>query len=220
MGGKQYDVSDVTTVKDVQEKIKKLSGNEDTHSVLFGNKKLSDSDVLRDAGVKEGGQLSMIPSTGESGKNAMEDYMKQAGMDPSKMSEMMKGLGGGDGANMKEGLEQMSSMMKSPMFQQFMSDPEQLEKSRKMILDNPMLKSMMTGMPGMEELLNDKDAWREAMTAAAEMYKNMDSDTLMKAMEQSTGAGGANPFAGGGGFDGTLGNSAAAAVLDELDEDD
>lgn len=82
-----------------------------------------------------------------------------------------------------------------------------------MILNNPMLKSMMGGMPGMESLLNDPDAWREAMQAAAELYKNMDSDTLMKSM---MGGG-----SGAGLFDGNLdGNSAATAGLDELDEED
>ena len=51
---------------------------------------------------------------------------------------------------MKESMELMSNMMKSPIFQEYIADPE---KSRQMILTNPMLKSMMAGMPGMEELI-------------------------------------------------------------------
>jgi hypothetical protein len=63
----------------------------------------------------------------------------------------------------------------------------------------------------MEDILNDPVAWREAMMAAANMYKNMDPEQLMNAMGENPGA---------GLFDGTLDNSAAAAALDELDEDD
>mmetsp|Transcript_18601 Transcript_18601/g.26257 ORF Transcript_18601/g.26257 Transcript_18601/m.26257 type:complete len:106 (+) Transcript_18601:162-479(+) len=103
----------------------------------------------------------------------------------------------------------MSDMMKSPMFQEYMSDPEKLEQSRQMILQNPMLKSMMGGMPGMEELLNNPDAWREAMQAAANMYQNMDPNDLMKAMN---GMGGMP----GGGMFGE--DSTATAALDELSE--
>jgi len=82
-----------------------------------------------------------------------------------------------------------------------------------MILNNPMLKSMMDNMPGMQELLEDEDAWREAMQAAANMYKNMDSNELMQAMMgQNMGGQGGNLF------DGNLHDSAAAAALDELSE--
>ena len=76
---------------------------------------------------------------------------------------------------------------------------------------------MMEGMPGMAELLNDPDAWREAMQAAAAMYQNMDPNQLMNAM-----MGNVDGMPGAGGlFDGTLdNNNAAAAALDELSEGD
>jgi hypothetical protein len=238
--GKKYDISEVTTVKELKERVQKESGEEPSqHSLLFGGKRLKSSDVLSDVGVPEGAQLSMVPasltkktdptkkSAAVAGtpdtKNMMEDYMKQAGIDTSQIDEIMKSMGGmggsGEAPSMKESLDMMSDMMKSPMFQQFMNDPEQLEKSRQMILSNPMMKGMMSGMPGMDEILNDPMAWKEAMTAAASMYQSMDPEQLMKAM------GGANPMGGGspgaGLFDGTqLENSAAAAALNELDEDD
>ena len=239
--GKKYEISGVTTVKDLQEQLQKESGVEPSqHTILFGGKRLEEDDVLSDAGVEDGAQLSVIPkiskpkkkkaksaaavpSTSASPqmnadtKSMMEDYMKNSGIDTSKLDEMMKSMGGGDGGgmpDMQESLKQMSSMMNSPMFQDFMNDPENLEKSRQMILTNPMLKGMMSGMPGMDELLNDPVAWREAMMAAATMYKNMDPEDLMKAM------GGGQP--GAGLFDGNLDPSslAAAKALDELDEDD
>jgi Ubiquitin family len=248
MRGKRYEIEDATTVQDLQEQIEQQSGvaAKQQGRVIFGGKKLSPETVLADAGVPaEGGQLNMVPSTGSKKKkssaaaaaaaattasstgagsssqaNAMADYLKQSGIDTSKLDDMMKSMGGGDGPppSMEEGMKAMTEAMNSPLFQQMMSDPERLEQSRQMILGNPMLKSMMAGMPGMENLLNDPDAWREAMQAAAELYKSMDSETLMKAM--LGGATGMPPP--GGLFDGTLDESTsrAAAALDELDEDD
>jgi hypothetical protein len=234
--GKKYDISGVTTVKDLQEQLKESGVEPSQHTILFGGKRLEDDDVLSDAGVEDGAQLSVIPRISKpkakkpktaaapttsaspqmnaDTQSMMEQYMKNSGIDTSKLDEMMKSMGGGDGMpDMQESLKQMSSMMNSPMFQEFMNDPENLEKSRQMILNNPVLKGMMSGMPGMDELLNDPVAWREAMMAAANMYKNMDPEDLMKAM------GGGQP---GGLFDGTLDPSslAAAKALDELDEDD
>jgi hypothetical protein len=151
---------------------------------------------------------------GSAADDNKEDSLAKSSFDPGQLDEMMKSFGGGgNGANMPsmaESMEAMSSMMNNPVFQEYMSDPEKLEESRQMILKNPMLKQMMMGMPGMEELLNDKDAWREAMQAAANMYKNLDSNDLMKAIS------------GAMQMPGTLDadTAAANAVLDELDEDD
>jgi hypothetical protein len=116
--------------------------------------------------------------------NFMSDLLKKSGLDSKDLDEMMKSMGGsGDGPkSVEEGMKAMKDAMNSPILQQMLKDPEKLEQSRQMILNNPMLKSMMSNMPGMNELLNDKDSWREAMQMAAELYKNMDSDTLMKAM--------------------------------------
>jgi hypothetical protein len=174
-------------------------------------------------------------------ETAMQEYLKKAGVDTNQLEELVKSLGEGGGGNggagggmpsMKESLEMMNSMMNSDLFQSYMNDPDKLEQSRQMILNNPMLKSMMSGMPGMEQILNDPVAWREAMQAAASMYKNMDPDTLMSMMSMG-GAGAGAGMAGdgssiGGGlppglFSGTLddpSSTAAAAALDELDEDE
>lgn len=171
--------------------------------------------------------------------NPMADYLKQSGVDTAQLDEMMKGVTGGSGGggeaqpSMQDSVSAMMEAMKSPLFQEMMNDPERLEQSRQMILSNPMLKSMMSGMPGMEELINDPDAWREAMQAVAELYQNMDSDELIQAMSGSMGGaaaggmgglgGGAGGMGGGAGsnlFDGTLDDSASTAALDELDEDE
>jgi hypothetical protein len=127
---------------------------------------------------------------------------------------------------MQESMQMMTSMMNSPIFQEYMNDPAKLEESRQMILNNPMLKSMMAGMPGMDQLLNDPDAWAAAMQAAAGMYANMDANDLMQAMTGLEGGmGGAAGMGGAGGgmgglFDGMdmNMNSAASSALDELSE--
>lgn len=245
--GKKYDVEDVNTVQDVQDKVKEMSGVGD-QLVLFEGKRLESGEVLSDAGVAEGAQLNMVPtSTKKTKKSAsttasagaaaatatastvtaaeasdpMQDYLKKAGIDTDQLDEMVKnmGIGSGEGGapSLKESMETMSGLMNSPLFMQYMQDPEKLEQSRQMILNNPMLKGMMAGMPGMEELLNDPNAFREAMQAAASMYQDMDKDQLLSAM--MGGMSGAPPP---GLFDGTLDQSAAAAAaaLEELDEDD
>jgi hypothetical protein len=144
----------------------------------------------------------------------MDDILKSLGGagGAGGLDEMMKSMGGEGAPSMQESMEMMGSMMNSPIFKEYMNDPDKLEESRQMILNNPMLKSMMAGMPGMEDLLNSPEAWREAMQAAAGMYSNMDQDQLMQAM--MGGASGAGMP--GGLFDEAPGNSLAA--LDELSE--
>ena len=102
----------------------------------------------------------------------------------------------------------------------YMNDPEKLEQSRKMILENPMMKQMMGSMPGMQEVLNDPEKWRETMQAAGEMYKNMAAGGMdglagmMGGMEGAEAGGGMDELMGGAG---TLGGTEA---LDELSEAD
>lgn len=254
MKGKKYDISEAETVSELQMKVKEASGvaPESQGRLLFGGKRLDSSTALSEAGVVDGSQLNFVPgstkkksssaassvppsasastSTASSAEatDPMREYLKKAGVDSSQLDEMMKNLGGdSDGSvpSMEESLGAMSEMMQSPIFQEYLSDPEKLEQSRQMILNNPMLKQMMGSMPGMEELLNDKDAWREAMLAAANLYKNMDGEQLkqmMSGLGQNTmpGMGGMMGGPPPGMFDGAFDNSAAARALDELDEDD
>jgi len=127
------------------------------------------------------------PAGGDDIGNMMEGLLKQAGIDSDKFDEMMKsmtggmggmgGMGGGDGEmpDMKQSMDMMKQMMSSPMFQDYFKDPEKLEQSRQMILQNPMMKGMMANLPGFDEILNDPVAWRETMMAAVKMYSDMGS---------------------------------------------
>lgn len=143
----------------------------------------------------------------------MQNLMNSAGIDSSKMNEMLASMGIDDPSqlpSMEESMKQLQDMMASPMFQEYMSDPEKLEQSRQMILNNPMMAGMLKSMPeGFEEILNDKDKWRETMIQAAEMYKNMGSDL----MNMMNGMGG-----GMGNMD--FGSAMGNTLLDELSEDE
>ena len=144
---------------------------------------------------------------------------------------MMMGGGGkpGEMPDMKESMTMLKQLTDSPMFDEYMSDPTKLEEARQMILTNPMMKGMMASMPGMSELLDDKEAWVQAMTAAASIMKSMDSDDMIKMMEAQAGGGGSSMPPGMGGMDptaglfdgGSMGGAAAASsstALDELSE--
>lgn len=230
--GKNYDVDGATIAEDVSKDVQKQSGGPVADEaaklpqVMWGGKKLAPTAFLRDEGVTDGCTIDCMPGEGTN----MQDMLKQAGLDTSKLDELMGsmgmgGMGGGDGQmpSMEDSAKMMQDMMNSPMIKDMMSDPERLEQSRLMILNNPMLKSMMAGMPGMDQLLNDPVAWREAMTAAAQMFGSMDPSEMMNAMMgQNNGMGGGLPGAGelGGLFDALDNNAAAAATLDELSEGD
>jgi hypothetical protein len=225
--GKKFDVDEATTVQDVLGKIKEEAGVDGR--LLFAGRQLGASDSLEDMGVKEGDSLQMVPGTSTTVTKKKKAKSSAATIDatgdvaktPTKpagampdMSELLKNAGGMP--NMEESIDMMTSMMSSPLFTEYMNDPEKLEASRQMILSNPLMKQMMASMPGMQEILEDKDAWREAMTAAAQLYKEMDPEQLKQAMM------GNMPNAGdlGGLFGASPGAESAPTALDELSEDD
>ena len=169
------------------------------------------------------GSGDVTPSGSGSGMPDLSALLGGEGGGMPDLSALLNGAGGGGGMpdmsellkggmpDMAESLDMMSNMMNSPIFQEYMSDPEKLEASRQMILQNPMMKQMMGQMPGMAEILEDKDAWREAMTAAANLYKELDPEQLKQAMM------GNMPEADD--MNGLFGAGSDNGALDELDED-
>ena len=151
----------------------------------------------------------------QSSNASLEDMMKQAGLDSSQLDDLMKSMpGGGEGMpSMEESMKAMSEMMQSPMFNEYMNDPEKLEESRQMILQNPMMKQMMGSMPGFEEILNDADKWRETMQAAGDMYKNMAAGGGLESMLEGMGGAGGIP-----GMDSLMGGAGTLGGNDALDE--
>ena len=141
--GKVFDVDAAATTEELQEAVQKQSGGPELTDVTFSmsGKPLPPKSLLRDAGVTDGAKVDMIP-----GAASMQDLMKQAGVDTDKLDELMNSMGlggaGGDGKapSLEESMNMMKDMMNSPMIKDMMSDPERLEQSRQMILNNPMLK--------------------------------------------------------------------------------
>jgi hypothetical protein len=254
--GKKYQIDDVTTVSELQERLEEQSGIVPSKQgkILHNGKRLSagtDAESLSEAGVSEGDQLNCVPSKKSSSSSSskkkstaskaaaasdasassaasdpMADMMKgisgMGGMDDMVKNMMAGGMGGGSGPggmpDAAESIKMMKDLTDSPMFADFMENPERLEEARQVILSNPMMKGMMASMPGMSDILEDKDAWAQAMQAAAGIVKQMDPDDMMKVMEaQAGGMGGMPPGLGGGAglFDGA---GASSSALDELSE--
>ena len=63
--GKKYDVSDVTTVAELQERISEASGVDPSQQgrVLFDGQRLDSKAILSDVGVTEGSQLNLVPGS-------------------------------------------------------------------------------------------------------------------------------------------------------------
>jgi len=262
--GKKYQIDDVTTVSELQERLEEQSGIVPSKQgkILHNGKRLSagtDAESLSEAGVSVGDQLNCVPSKKSSSSSSKKkstapkavaapaaaasssaagassdpiaDMMKGmagmgSGMD-DMVKNMMGGLGGGSGPggmpDVAESIKMMKDLTDSPMFAEFMENPEKLEEARQVILDNPMMKGMMASMPGMSDLLEDKDAWAQAMTAAAGIVKQLDPEDMMKIMEAQAGGMGGMPPGLGGGMGGAPGffdgaGASSSSALDELSE--
>mmetsp|Transcript_15976 Transcript_15976/g.36861 ORF Transcript_15976/g.36861 Transcript_15976/m.36861 type:complete len:309 (+) Transcript_15976:73-999(+) len=272
--GKKYQIDDVTTVSELQERLEEQSGIPPSKQgkILHNGKRLggggsvgdaNGNESLSDAGVVEGDQLNCVPakkssgskkkasstaaaasspapaesSSGSGGGDSLADMMKglegalggagggAGGLDDMMSKLMSGGMGGAGGGmpDMAESMKMMKELTNSPLFSEYMNDPEKLEESRQMILNNPMMKAMMASMPGMSEILEDKEAWAQAMMAAAGIMKSMDPEDMMKMMEAGAGGGMMPPGMGGmGGMGGSglFDGAGASSALDELSEDD
>ena len=249
----------MTTVSELQERLEEQSGIAPSKQgkILHNGKRLSagaDASSLSEAGVSEGDQLNCVPSKKSSSSSkkkasaatatatsaaapAAADSAGDAMGDLNEMvSKMMGGMGGGMGGgadgempDMAESMKMMKELTNSPLFAEYMNNPDKLEESRQAILDNPMMKSMMASMPGMSDLLADKDAWAQTMQAAAGIMQSMDPEDMIKMMEAQGMMGGEGGMGGMGGMGGGMppglggmGNmfdgASASSALDELSE--
>jgi len=255
--GKKYQIDDVTTVSELQERLEEQSGIAPSKQgkILHNGKRLSsDTESLSEAGVSGGDKLNCVPSKSKSTSSKKKASSKTTttsaaaasassdssasgagaggGLDDVISKMMSGGLGGmpgmggagnGEMPDLEESMKMMKELTNSPLFSQYMNDPEKLEEARQMILNNPMMKSMMTGMPGMGDLLNDKEAWAQAMQAAAGIMQNMEPEDMMKMMEAQQNAMGGGvpgmPPGMGGAGSGLFGNAEVSpSALDELSE--
>ena len=93
------------------------------------------------------------------------------------MGDMMGGLGGMPGmpTDPAEYEAAMEQLLDSPMMNEFLGDPEKIEQSRQLILQNPMMVNMFKSVPGLEDVVNDKEKWaqqmKEVFTAQRDAYR-------------------------------------------------
>jgi len=262
--GKKYTLSNVSTVKEVQQSLQEQSGEATSNIILlFGGQKLKSNDILEDIGVEDGSTMNAIVSTkkkkksssvspsmdeggssegnGSSSSSAsvpsMEELMKQSGLDPNVMQNLFSQAGGangegGGGPNLEQSMKMMQEMINTPYFQEFLNDPSKMEESRQLLLQNPMMKSMIESIPFMKDIIGDKDKFRETMISAAQMYKEMgsseDGSMMAEAMQRMNGLFGTNNAAASGmpfgldinGIMDKTQNVNNNLALDELSEDD
>ena len=210
-----------------------------------GSKKKSSSTTRSSSAPSTVASAGAAAGSGGGETNSLADMMKGLGLDGSDIaggagggglddmiSKMMSGgMGGGPGGDgsgmpdMAESMKMMKELTSSPLFSEYMNDPEKLEEARQMILQNPMMKGMMMSMPGMSEILGDKEMWAQAMTAAAGIMQSMDPEDMIKMMEMQGGAGGMGMGGGmgGGGMPPGMGGDffdmgTSSSALDELSE--
>lgn len=232
--GKKYTLTNVSTVKEVQQSLlEKSSGGasastEDSNIILlFGGQKLKSNDVLEDIGVEDGSIMNAIPSSttskkkkkkqssaassnandssssssssGAGGMPNMEELMKQSGLDPNLINNLLSQSGaggGGEAPDLEQSMKMMQEMISTPYFQEFLNDPSKMEESRQLLLQNPMMKTMIESIPFMKDIIGDKDAFRQTMLSAAQMYKDMGSDGgggMADAMQKMSGMFGGMP---------------------------
>ena len=92
------------------------------------------------------------------------------------ISDLLGGLSGfpnGFNGDMAEYEKMMETFMDSPLMQEFLSDPEKMEMTRQALLNNPMALQLMKQMPGLEEILHDKEKWRERMLESKAQFDAM-----------------------------------------------
>lgn len=113
------------------------------------------------------------------------------------LASLMGGAGGapmgagGAPANMEQLLAQlpqmMNGLMKTPMLQDYLNDPEKQKQSREAILSNPMLKGLLDSDPEFAKVVNDPDKWQQSMQAAKSLF-NADGSPVEPGAGASVGA--------------------------------
>merc|ERR1711965_739316 len=97
----------------------------------------------------------------------------------------------------------MEQLLDSPMMNEFLGDPEKIEQSRQALLNNPMAMNMMKSMPGFDEIINDKDKFRERMLESRKQFEDMKAErAAAKAAESGALRSGALTRGEGGGGSG------------------
>ena len=127
--GQRYDIEEVTSVRDLQEKLEEKSGVKPKQQgrVIFSGKSLTADSILEEAGVPNDGSasLTIVPSTVSKTKKSktasskkattvapnLKEATKSPEFDKEKVEDMMKKMGGAGMPSMEESIKSMSEAM-------------------------------------------------------------------------------------------------------------
>jgi len=191
--GNKYEVS-ANTVSEIQKQIEEKAGLSSVQqAVLYKGKILEAEDALSEVGIADGDTLNIVPNRRPKSARPLTDSIPSAFSENTNVqigsesatsglpTNGLDGLFGSGGPGM--GLEDLAGMTReqyeemvdkmydSDMMSQLFNDPEQLEMTRKAILENPMMKQMMESLPGFQDIINDPESWKNAMLQAKEMME-------------------------------------------------
>jgi Ubiquitin family len=195
--GEVFYVSDILTVKDLQDRLQEESGipAEEQGSVSFQGQILEPTAVLPEIGVSSGDQVNMIPQKMADHWRMMNDM--RHGL-VSLQTRMNLELGGFSAerlrefaimANlyenlakvpfMQEEMENFCQHLKNPEVAGRATDPERVESLRQIILNNPiMLKMLSETSPATNIALKDSELWLQHVIRAVKEWKTMNSYQL------------------------------------------
>jgi len=132
--GKKYTVSDVESVKDLEEKMQELSGEKGR--LLFGGKRLNSDDILHEAGVLDGSALNMVPggkskptsnkssSSGGTPAKAELSQTKPELPDLDGLKDLFGGGGAGGVPSMEDIMKNMPEGMEMPNMDESVSSKQ------------------------------------------------------------------------------------------------
>ena len=192
--GEVYYVSDVSTAQELQHQLEVESGWNRTEqgAVTYQGKVLNPEDRLIDAGIHSGDQVNIIPKQmadhwtmmGEMGNGllSLREKLLQNGIQsvtPEQLEELqiMTHLYHDLTTKMpflQEEMETFSQFLKNPEVADRATDPDRVESLRQIILNNPLLLSMVsTDSPSTKAALQDGDLWLEHVTASVDKWKTL-----------------------------------------------
>lgn len=185
---KKFKISGVSTVGELQLRVQRKSGVDPLKQghVMFGDKRLSPTDVLSEVGVVDGAQLDLVPATsakiGATTSSESRTTWNQLVSFAAACFDETRRLGKKRWKNdvpqtMMDLMFLVQKVVRSPIFQKYMTDPKELYAQIEIMRQFAQAVSFSTKMPlSMQEALKDPDAWRKLTLWYMEDIKNLDLD--------------------------------------------
>lgn len=196
--GEVFYVSDVSTTKELQDRLEEQSGWNATEqgNVTYQGKILEPMDNLAEVGIKSGDQVNLIPKRmadhwkmiqdmGE-GLISLRNQISNRGLHNSSteqwkdlqvMTNLYRDLT--KVPYMQDEMERFLEYLKNPDIADRATDPDRVESLRQIILNNPLLLKMLSeSSPSTKVALQHPDIWLRHVSSAVEEWKTLDGYQL------------------------------------------